>query len=125
LEVLMPSYSANETVEGLPIRLLELSVRDRARIRLLVGHTLARIEREFILQTLRSTQGNRTYAANFLGISIRSLRDRLHNYRDRGESVPEPKSPDRPTTANLLSEDEAARRRVAAIFAKLPEPLGP
>jgi hypothetical protein len=86
----MLSYKADEPADGSPVRLFELSVRDRARIRLLIGHKLARIEREFILQTLRSTRGNRTYAANFLGISVRSLRDRIRNYREQGENVPEP-----------------------------------
>ena len=86
----MLSYGADERLVSLPIQLFELSVLDRARIAWLVGHTLARIEREFILQTLRCTQGNRTYAADFLGISVRSLRDRLRNYRERGEAVPDP-----------------------------------
>ena len=58
----------------------------------LVGHSLARVEREFILQTLRSHQGNRTRAADRLGISVRSLRDRIRNYRGSGESIPEPEN---------------------------------
>ncbi len=86
----MLSYRADERIEGPPIRLFELSGLDRARIGWLVGHTLARIERELILQTLRCTQGNRTYAADFLGISVRSLRDKLRSYRERGEVVPDP-----------------------------------
>lgn len=86
----MLSYRIDETVRVPPIRLFELSEFDRACIGRLVGHRLARLEREFILQTLRRTQGNRTSAANLLGISIRSLRDRIRLYRDRGEMVPEP-----------------------------------
>jgi|GEM_PF-806156 len=68
----------------------ELSVVDRACIRYLVGHALAQVERELILQTLKHHHGNRTRAAVLLGISIRSLRDRIRNYRHQGESVPEP-----------------------------------
>lgn len=86
----MLSYRVDETVGVPPIRLFELSEFDRAFIGRLVGHTLARLEREFILQTLRCTQGNRTSAAYLLGISVRSLRDKIRCYRDQGEMVPEP-----------------------------------
>jgi DNA-binding NtrC family response regulator len=69
-----------------------LSAINRACVRLLVGHTLAAVEREFILATLQHHDGNRTRAANVLCISIRSLRDRIRSYRDQGESVPGPQS---------------------------------
>jgi len=72
------------------VRAFGLSAIDRACVRLLVGHTLACIEREFILQTLKVNDGNRTRSADRLGISIRSLRDRIRNYRGQGESVTEP-----------------------------------
>jgi DNA-binding NtrC family response regulator len=72
------------------VRSFGLSAIERACVRYLVGHTLACIEREFILQTLKSHDGNRTHSADRLGISIRSLRDRIRNYRGQGESVPEP-----------------------------------
>lgn len=92
----MPSHSTDETLERLPIRppaSFEFSASERACILHLIGHKLERIERELILQTLRYKQGNRTLAAKTLGISIRSLRDRIRNYRSWGESVPEPQSP--------------------------------
>jgi two-component system, response regulator FlrC len=92
----MPSHATNKALEGLPTRPsgpFELSTTERASIAHLIGHKLAHIERELILQTLRCKQGNRTLAANTLGISIRSLRDKIRIYRDRGESVPEPRSP--------------------------------
>jgi Fis family transcriptional regulator, factor for inversion stimulation protein len=91
----MPSYQADKPGEyqsGSAPRPHGLSVIDRDCIRQLVGHTLAMVEREFILQTLRNQHGNRTRAANLLCISIRSLRDRIRSYRDQGESVPEPMS---------------------------------
>jgi two-component system, response regulator FlrC len=66
----------------------DLSIMDRVCIEHLVGRRLSLIEREFILQTLKQMGGNRTHAANALGISIRSLRDRIRNYRDQGENVP-------------------------------------
>jgi len=91
----MPSRTVNETSERRPNRAsapFGFSAIERSHIAHLIGHTLARIEREFILQTLRYNRGNRTRSADILGISVRSLRDRIRNYRDEGESVPEPGS---------------------------------
>ena len=85
----------NETSERPRIRPLvsfAFSASERACIANLIGHKLAHIEREFILQTLKHNQGNRTHAASVLGISIRSLRDKIRIYKGRGESVPEPGS---------------------------------
>ena len=56
----------------------------------LVGHTVADVERELILETLRYCHGNRTHAANLLGISIRTLRNKLHEYAEQGVDVPPP-----------------------------------
>jgi len=56
----------------------------------LVGRTVADVERELIIDTLDHTGGNRTRAAAILGISIRTLRNRLHDYADAGVDVPEP-----------------------------------
>src|SRR5207244_1966751 len=41
-------------------------------------------ERRMILQTLRETGGNRTEASKRLGISIRTLRNKLREYRGAG-----------------------------------------
>src|SRR5262249_16000100 len=43
--------------------------------RALVGRTVADVERDLILETLKHCLGNRTHAANILGISIRTLRN--------------------------------------------------
>ena len=56
----------------------------------LVGRTVADVERDLILDTLDHTLGNRTHAANILGISIRTLRNKLNQYADEGTHVPEP-----------------------------------
>ena len=58
--------------------------------RALVGRTVADVERELILETLTSTLGNRTHAANILGISIRTLRNKLKEYGDDGFDIPPP-----------------------------------
>ncbi len=54
----------------------------------LVGRTVADVERDLIIDTLKHTLGNRTHAAKILGISIRTLRNKLNLYVDQGLSVP-------------------------------------
>ncbi len=56
----------------------------------LVGRTVAEVERDLIIETLQHTLGNRTHAANILGISIRTLRNKLKLYSDEGVPVPMP-----------------------------------
>ena len=58
--------------------------------RALVGRTVADVERDLILETLKHCLGNRTHAANILGISIRTLRNKLNEYADDGMPVPPP-----------------------------------
>ena len=55
--------------------------------RALVGRTVADVERDLILETLKHCLGNRTHAANILGISIRTLRNKLNEYADGGLPV--------------------------------------
>ena len=57
-----------------------------------VGRTLADVERDLIFDTLGHTRGNRTHAANILGISIRTLRNKLNQYDDEGFNVPPPQA---------------------------------
>jgi len=54
----------------------------------LVGRRVEEVERELILETLGRCLGNRTRAAEILGISIRTLRNKLHEYRGQGVAVP-------------------------------------
>jgi len=58
--------------------------------RTLVGRTVAEVERDLILETLKHCLGNRTHAANILGISIRTLRNKLNEYADDGVPIPPP-----------------------------------
>ena len=60
----------------------------RRSTRSLVGRTVADVERDLILDTLDHCLGNRTHAANILGISIRTLRNKLREYADAGLSIP-------------------------------------
>ena len=49
------------------------------------GHTIREVEKNMILHTLGKVDGNRTHAAKMLGISIRTLRNKINEYRERGE----------------------------------------
>jgi two-component system response regulator FlrC len=55
-----------------------------------VGQTVAEVEQDLILTTLDHCLGNRTHAANILGISIRTLRNKLRAYQDAGFDVAAP-----------------------------------
>ena len=56
----------------------------------LVGQTVADVERDLILDTLDHVLGNRTHAATILGISSRTLRNKLNQYADEGLDIPAP-----------------------------------
>jgi transcriptional regulator with PAS, ATPase and Fis domain len=53
-----------------------------------VGQTVATVERKLILDTLESTSWNRSTAATILGISIRTLRNKLKQYQEEGFTIP-------------------------------------
>ncbi len=61
-----------------------------ATARTMVGRTVADVERELILETLDHCLGNRTHASNILGISIRTLRNKLNQYSDEGADITAP-----------------------------------
>ncbi len=62
--VQVPSSTSNE---GIPLQIK-------------AGMTVHEMEKNLILETLKSTGNNRTKAADMLGISIRTLRNKLHEY---------------------------------------------
>jgi DNA-binding NtrC family response regulator len=53
----------------------------------LIGRTMDEIEREAILRTLERTAGNRTQAAELLGIGLRTLQRKIKQYRQEGYKV--------------------------------------
>jgi DNA-binding NtrC family response regulator len=57
---------------------------------LLIGSTVDEVERELVLQTLARCDGNRTRAARVLGMSIRTLRNKIRLYSADGIEVPAP-----------------------------------
>lgn len=54
--------------------------------------TLREMEQHLIYQALDETSGNRTHAAKLLGISVRTLRNKLHEYRQTARLGPAPRS---------------------------------
>lgn len=64
------------------------AVRNPGAVEGLIGRTIADVERDMILNTLDHCLGNRTHAANILGISIRTLRNKLNEYKDAGINIP-------------------------------------
>jgi DNA-binding NtrC family response regulator len=55
---------------------------------LLIGATVGEVERELVLQTLGRCSGNRTRAARVLGVSVRTLRNKIRQYTADGIDVP-------------------------------------
>jgi len=49
---------------------------------------LEMIEQEQILRALGHTSGNRTKAADILGINIRTLRNKINQYKEEGIDIP-------------------------------------
>jgi DNA-binding NtrC family response regulator len=73
-----------------------------------IGQRLCDMERSLILQTLTHCGGNRTYAADILGISSRTLRTKLQQYSAEGctvKAVPQRQSSiaTHTSVSNLLS----------------------
>lgn len=48
------------------------------------GMTISKMEQELILKTLKEVNGNRTKAAEMLGITVRTLRNKLQEYKSKG-----------------------------------------
>jgi DNA-binding NtrC family response regulator len=55
---------------------------------LLIGATVGEIERELVLQTLARCHGNRTHAARVLGLSVRTMRNKVRRYATDGIDIP-------------------------------------
>jgi len=90
---------AIRTPDGIPLAEAKRGAADIARdtaaaiehaATSLVGRTVAEVERDLILETLDHCLGNRTHAASILGISIRTLRNKLKQYSEEGLAVPLP-----------------------------------
>lgn len=59
----------------------------RTEVEALVGRTVEEVERDLILQTLEHCHGNRTSASTILGISVRTMRNKLKTFIEAGIPV--------------------------------------
>ena len=73
-DAILLSEESDQPAPGIAAGITEMSMQS------LVGRSLDEVERELILGTLQHCLGNRTHAANILGISIRTLRNKLKEY---------------------------------------------
>jgi len=60
----------------------------RRLIRWLVGSSISVVERDLVLETLARAHGNRTVSARLLGVSVRTLRNKINEYSAEGLDVP-------------------------------------
>ena len=88
--VLTAPQPANGDAAGSPGQVARAEAAARATVNSLVGRTVADVERDLIIDTLKHCLGNRTHAAHILGISIRTLRNKLKLYGDEGQTIPMP-----------------------------------
>jgi len=70
-----PEHLPDELRSGRPSR-----SRDGGALRIVPGTTVEEAERRLILATLEDLQGHKTRAAEVLGISLKTLYNRLHSY---------------------------------------------
>lgn len=52
--------------------------------------SLRSVEKMLILSALETTRGNRTRAAELLGVSVRTIRNRIRDYEAQGAYIPQP-----------------------------------
>jgi len=64
----------------------ECRVESAAAPALKVGTTVRDMEKELIFRTLENVNDNRTHAAELLGISIRTLRNKLREYKEEADA---------------------------------------
>lgn len=76
------SNDRDESQDGLTLDLIEP----------LVGRDIADVERALILKTLELCQGNRTHAAQILGVSVRTIHNKLRLWRPSMEETAEPEA---------------------------------
>ena len=72
-----------------------ISNSSRRRLaRRLVGAPISVVERDLRLETLAHTHGNRTVSARLLGVSVRTLRNKITEYSAEGHDIPRHESRD-------------------------------
>jgi two-component system response regulator FlrC len=75
------SFALRGRLNVTPADLFDQSVETPDTAGLQAGQSVGEMERKLIMTTLEQTNGNRTHAAKLLGISLRTLRNKLREYR--------------------------------------------
>ena len=75
------SYALRGRLKISPADLFDQSIESPDSTGLQAGQSVGEMERKLIMTTLEQTNGNRTHAAKLLGISLRTLRNKLREYR--------------------------------------------
>jgi DNA-binding NtrC family response regulator len=88
------SFALRGKLKITPSDLFEQSVEHPEASPINAGHSVSEMERKLIMATLEQTSGNRTHASRLLGISLRTLRNKLREYRVEDVSGSE-REPDR------------------------------
>jgi transcriptional regulator with PAS, ATPase and Fis domain len=76
--IILPEHLLLDLAEHDPEPAADFSVR--------AGYTVREMEKKLIFRTLKDVNDNRTNAAELLGISIRTLRNKLREYREEGSA---------------------------------------
>jgi len=63
----------------------EVESEEKDSVRIRPGLSVKEMEKKLIFMTLKDLNENRTHAAEMLGISIRTLRNKLHEYKEEGK----------------------------------------
>ena len=91
-----------------------ISYTSRRRLaRRLVGSPISVVERDLILETLAHTHGNRTVSARLLGVSVRSLRNKISEYSAEGFYIPRHES--RGKSAETIASKTHPQDKAAAM----------
>ena len=75
------SFALRGRLKILPADLFDHSIDTPESSPTQAGQSVDEMERKLIMSTLEQTNGNRTHAAKLLGISLRTLRNKLREYR--------------------------------------------
>jgi transcriptional regulator with PAS, ATPase and Fis domain len=75
------------TARDIPVDLGQEVSSDNWVATLPIGKSLAEVETQFILETLKFHDGNRTHAARTLDISLRTLRNKINEFTAAGHHV--------------------------------------
>ncbi len=86
-QFLLDKHEISAASGDVPPQETEPSALPERAVGITLGGTIADMERELILNTLKQTDGNRTRAAEMLGITVRTLRNKLNEYREMGIDV--------------------------------------